>query len=141
MKRILVVDDDRNTREALAFLLVSGGYEVHEASDGEEALEYLERLPFDLVLLDQAMPRRTGLEVMESLHNIAHSAPVILITAQDSANVRQQAAALNAAAFVVKPIKRQRLMELIEKALACKVSGPDSRLTKGEPIKPKDKVG
>lgn len=140
MKRILVVDDDRNTREALSFLLVNVGYEVHEASDGEEALEYLERLPFDLVLLDQAMPRRTGLEVMESLHNIAHSAPVILITAQDSAKVRQQATALNAAAFVVKPIKRQRLMELIEKTLACKVSDPNSQLTMGEPRKPKGKI-
>ncbi len=117
MKRILVVDDDRNTREALVFLLTSAGYEVYEASDGEEALECLERLPLDLVLLDHGMPRRTGLQVMEALSHIAHSTRIILITAHDSDELRTQAEAFKAAAFVVKPLSRKHLLKLVEKTL------------------------
>lgn len=124
MKRILVVDDDRNTREALVFLLTSAGYEVYEASDGEDALEYLERLPFHLVLLDHGMPRKTGLQVMETLSHIVHSTKIILITAHDSDEVRQQSKALRAAAFVVKPLNRQRLMKLVEKTLGQSPDGP-----------------
>lgn len=123
MKRILVVDDDHHSREALAFLLGSSGYEVHEASDGVEALEYLERLTFDLVLLDQAMPRRTGLQVLETLRKTAHSTKVILVTAHDSDLVRIRAGDLRVDGFVVKPLNRTRLISLVEKTLAREPNG------------------
>lgn len=132
MKRILVVDDDHNTREALAFLLTGAGYEVFEASDGEEALEYLERLPLDLVLLDHGMPRKTGLQVMETLSHVVHSSKIILITAHDSEEVRRQSKALRAAAFVVKPLNRQRLMKLVEKTLAHTGDAADPDGERGE---------
>lgn len=131
MKRILVVDDDRNTREALAFLLTDAGYQVYEASDGHEALECLERLPIDLVLLDQAMPRKTGLQVMESLSLVASTVRTILITAQDSDMVRRQAEALHAAAFVVKPLTRKRLLGLLEKTLSQDPAGASFKGAQG----------
>lgn len=132
MKRILVVDDDHNTTKALVFLLSNSGYEVFEASDGEEALEYLERLPFDLVLLDHGMPRKTGLQVMETLSHVDHSTKIILITAHDSDEVRRRSKTLRADAFVVKPLNRQRLMKLVEKILFDAGDGAASLGARGE---------
>ena len=64
-KRVLIVDDDRALRHALATLLQGAGYAVEQAGDGSEALAHLRRNGTDVMLLDINLPGMSGLEVLE----------------------------------------------------------------------------
>ncbi len=84
MARILLVDDESNIRLLYATVLNERGHEVREASSSCEALEYLEREPVDLVILDIKLGRENGLELLrEIVHRHPH-VPVILLTAYTS---------------------------------------------------------
>ena len=80
MARILVVDDERATREALRRALQIEGYEVELASDGEEALMCERRQGSDLIVLDVLMPRLNGLEACQRLRASGNTTPVLILT-------------------------------------------------------------
>ncbi len=82
-KRILIVEDDTDTREILAYALVHDGFDVEEAPDGERALEVMRERRPDLVLLDLWMPRLGGREVMEAMQRdpSLSGVPVVTISA------------------------------------------------------------
>ena len=84
MQSILIVDDDADVREIVAFKLGRLGYEVITASDGASGLEAVNQLRPDLVLLDWAMPKLTGIEVCRQIRDASDIAdtPVILLTAR-----------------------------------------------------------
>ena len=67
MARILIAEDDADLRLLLRLVLHKAGHQVTEARDGVEALEALARASFDVVLVDNAMPRMTGVEVLEAV--------------------------------------------------------------------------
>ncbi len=67
MKRVLLVDDEQETRDVFATALKSGGFEVITASNGKETLDILNTQKFDLVLLDQMMPDMSGNETLKSI--------------------------------------------------------------------------
>src|SRR5437588_9220280 len=77
----LIIDDEAEIRESLQTLLELEGYDVEAAGSGEEGLARVEERPFDLVLLDLALPDRNGMEVLAHLR--AHDAQlcIIMITA------------------------------------------------------------
>ena len=115
---ILVVDDSKNARSAVAFILKSKGYEVVEAGDGEEALErFRERRP-DLVLADALMPRKNGYELCAALKELVSTRdiPVILLTGQaDTAGgtVKRWNPELRPNEIISKPFKIQELVDRI----------------------------
>jgi CheY-like chemotaxis protein len=78
-RRILIVDDDASLRGVLKLALSGDGHEVDEAGDGTEALEMLERQPYDLVLSDLHMPRTDGPSLYEILRT-RHDGPVHFAT-------------------------------------------------------------
>jgi CheY-like chemotaxis protein len=78
--RVLAVDDDRLVLFNTTAMLEDLGHEVVEASSGDEALTLLEKSPFDLVITDQAMPRMTGLQLLEIMQERFPTTPVILAT-------------------------------------------------------------
>jgi CheY-like chemotaxis protein len=80
-KRILLVEDDPRTREAINLLLTIDRHEVVEAPGGAEALELLRERPFDLAILDYFMPGMRGSEVALRFRDIAPSLPILMITA------------------------------------------------------------
>ena len=83
--RVLIVDDDRVLRHALASLLHAAGYEVEQASDGVEALQHLLRgKPADVMLLDVNLPGMSGLEVLEQARGLAAPPSVVMMTADDT---------------------------------------------------------
>ena len=67
MARILIAEDDADLRLLLRLVLHKAGHQVTEARDGVEALEALARAAFDVVLVDNVMPRMTGVEVLEAV--------------------------------------------------------------------------
>src|SRR5215831_14565757 len=78
---ILVVDDEAAIRESLETLLTLEGYDVECAATGEEGLARIGERPFDLVLLDYALPDRNGMEVLAEIRSRDSNLAVVMITA------------------------------------------------------------
>ena len=107
MARAMVVDDSRCVRTLLSRTLCELGYEVMEASDGQEALETLEKsaVPFDLVLTDWNMPRMNGLELLRAIRSHARfrSLPVIMVTTETETPQMTTALEAGANEYILKP--------------------------------------
>ena len=111
--QILIVDDDEEIRSFLGELLQDEGYTVESAEDGLAALEKLEKVSPDLILLDIMMPRMDGYRFAEALHQRGLPIPFIVL----SANLReQQAKAMGACSYIAKPFD---LLDLLEKIDQC----------------------
>jgi DNA-binding response OmpR family regulator len=80
--RILLVDDDDETRELLRDFFDDRGYAVETAGDGANALSRLATFPADLVITDLEMPGMSGLELIRSVHAAKPQCPVLLVTAR-----------------------------------------------------------
>jgi two-component system, sensor histidine kinase and response regulator len=107
--RILLVDDDLPNRVLVGAYLDSS-YDVVEAPDGRTALELVERMAFDLVLLDVMMPEMSGFEVCQRLKQRAEYLPVILLTALDQQGERNAGLSAGADDFLSKPVDPHELM-------------------------------
>lgn len=105
MDRILVVDDSEDVRLALTTILEDAGYDVIEASDGEEVVSRaLEHRP-GLILLDVAMPRVDGFEALRRIkaESRLRNTPVIMVTAKGRAEDLSMARTLGARDYISKP--------------------------------------
>lgn len=114
--QILLVDDDSSVRESVARVLHSEGFNVVAACDGLEALEFIERQPIDIVLLDLNMPQQNGWETLQGLSTKVPSVPIIIITARS--NQLFQALAAGAAALMEKPLDFPKLLQTVRDLLA-----------------------
>lgn len=120
--RLLVVDDNDLNREMLTRRLVRKGFEVVMAANGYEAMDEVEKSPFDLILLDIMMPGVTGLEVLEILRK-RHSAaelPIIMATAKTQSEDVVAALNLGANDYVTKPIDFNVLLARVDTHLKLK---------------------
>ena len=111
MSTVLIVDDDPTAREALVAILEGEGYELHLAKDGIRALQMLEQLQPDLILLDVMMPGMTGFEVCQRIRATPALAevPIILLTALDDPDSRLRGIEAGADDFLSKPPDRREL--------------------------------
>jgi CheY-like chemotaxis protein len=120
-KSILIVDDDTSIQELLRIILTKNGYNVHQATDGEQAIhKYMEVEP-DLVISDISMPKGDGFNVaiiIRSKEPDGKHTPILLISAfyDDHANV-QNAERCGADGFLSKPFTQKQLIEAVEKLL------------------------
>ena len=111
---ILLVDDDRGIKTAVKQALVTHGYKMATASDGEEALEAFEREAPELILLDLVMPRCGGLEVCQRIRE-SSSTPIIVLSIKGSESDIVSVLDLGADDYLVKPF---RLAELLARVRA-----------------------
>lgn len=81
MKKILVADDEMSIRLLYSEELKEEGYEVYQAANGREALEIVEKVPLDLVILDIKMPEMDGIEALRHIKEKRPDLPVVLSTA------------------------------------------------------------
>ena len=101
--RILIIDDEAAIRESLETLLSLEGYAVDTAADGVQGLARIDARPYDLVLLDFALPGQNGLEVLGRIRERQPNLPVIMITAYDTGRHAMDAMRAGAQNFVAKP--------------------------------------
>jgi two-component system, OmpR family, response regulator len=116
-QRILVVDDDPELQELIAFALQREGYEVVQAKDAFEGLEIIEREPLDLALLDVMMPKMDGLTMLSQLRERNKDLRVIIMTALTTPEAAVGAMREHACDFLVKPFDLPQLNSAIATAL------------------------
>src|SRR5437588_727889 len=107
---ILIIDDEAEIRESLQTLLEFEGYEVETAANGSQGLSKLGDRPFDLVLLDLALPDRNGLELLPEIRTIDPQIAVIMITAYGTVEDAVRAMQSGAANFLQKPWDHEKLL-------------------------------
>jgi len=114
-KRILIVDDEENTRIGLSKLLSREGFEVESASNGYEALDYLVNQKVNLVISDINMPDMNGLVFLRELGRKHPSTNVIMITAYGGVESYLEAMNLGAFEYLHKPIRLDELRSVMKK--------------------------
>ncbi len=115
MIQILVVEDEKPIAELIRMTLKRSGYHCHWAGDGAQALEYLEREPADLILLDVMIPQIDGFSLMEYIHPMG--IPVIFLTAMGSVPDRVKGLRMGAEDYIVKPFEVMELVARVEVVL------------------------
>jgi CheY-like chemotaxis protein/anti-sigma regulatory factor (Ser/Thr protein kinase) len=117
--RILIVDDDRALRLALAGLLRAAGYAVEQAGDGPQALERLRAGGIDLVLLDVMLPGTNGLDVLAQARDLDPFPRVVMMTADDAPETLLHAVRHQAYRYLRKPFAPAAIVEVVEEVLAA----------------------
>ena len=109
MLHILVADDDKNTRRLLQAVL-EPSYTVTTASNGQEALDILDRLHIDLVVLDVMMPEVDGLNFTRQLRDAGCDIPILMISARQLPEDRKQGFLAGTDDYMVKPVDTEELL-------------------------------
>lgn len=120
--RLLVVDDDSPTAQALQMYLMRQGYEVHVAYSGQSALNEVESYQPELLILDLVMPDMSGLDVAMRLRSDSQRPylPIIMITAQDQERRRLQSMLSGADDYLSKPVNELELLVRVQALLRTK---------------------
>lgn len=111
---VLVVDDSNTMRQMIAHVLRLSGYEVAEAPDAEAALDLVRQRGVDAVLTDHNLPGMDGVALVRVLRETRGyaAAPIVVLTTERSASLRQAAREAGATAWMEKPFDPERLVQL-----------------------------
>jgi two-component system chemotaxis response regulator CheY len=118
-KLILTVDDSPSIRLMMQLTLTGEGYEVAQASDGVEALEWARQRVADLVLTDVNMPRMDGLTLVKELRALPAytTVPMLILTTESDVDRKQLGKSNGATGWLVKPFDSQRLLATIARVM------------------------
>jgi len=116
-RRILVVDDDRDTRQLSVDVLVGSGYDVDAVTDGAAGWEALQSTRYDLTITDNKMPRMTGIEMIEKLRSARITSPVIMATRQLPMDEFARRPWLKPDATLQRPFSNDDLLETVKSVL------------------------
>jgi DNA-binding NtrC family response regulator len=116
---VLIVDDEKHTREGLQQALAEG-YDVSVAASADEAFNLMDAQPFDVVLTDLRMPGKSGLKVIDRALAMPNKPAVLMMTAYGNIDTAVEAMRRGAVDFLTKPVNIERLDVLIRRALKAK---------------------
>jgi len=120
--RVLVVDDEADTRMLIVDILEGDGYDICSCPTGEQAMELLEQRDFDLVLSDIKMPGITGVELLRYVRRSGFDTEVILMTAYASVETAVQALRGEAFDYLIKPFSLDEFRQRVRSAIQMKSS-------------------
>jgi len=115
--RVLLVDDDASIRRALRMTLSTLGFEIEEASSGEQAVSFVRAERYDAVLLDINMPGRGGIEACRNLRRLAPGLPILMLTVRDSEDDKIDALDAGADDYITKPFHVGELTARVRSAV------------------------
>ncbi|WP_153099089.1 response regulator [Paraburkholderia hayleyella] len=115
IRHILAIDDSASMREILAATLTGAGYQVTLATDGQSGLDHALTESFDLILTDQHMPGKSGLDLIVTLRGIPNyqTTPILVLTTESSAPFKSAAREAGATGWIEKPLDPGMLAELV----------------------------
>ena len=132
MEKILVVDDEPSLREVLSIMLKRAGYFVTSVTDGEEAVELVQKEIFDLVITDLRMPKIDGMEVLKAVKSASPETVVLIITAFATADSAVEAMKHGAYDYLTKPFQVDEVQLIIRNALEKRRLTTENMLLKRE---------
>jgi two-component system, chemotaxis family, chemotaxis protein CheY len=121
--RILVVDDEEAVRKPVSLQLRKAGYEVLEASDGQEVLSLLEtgRTPgLKLILLDIRMPHINGMDLLAHMRPQAPTVPIVILTGLPDMQFARSLLKHGVVKYLIKPVSKEQLLEAVREAIGQK---------------------
>jgi DNA-binding response OmpR family regulator len=122
-KSILWVDDEAELLEPHGIFLRDRGYAVEWATNAEDAVDMVQRQAFDLVLLDEQMPGKRGLDVYHELRELAPNLPVVMVTKSEEDETFREAIGVNVRDYLVKPVNPRQVLAAVARIL----EGPQIR--------------
>ncbi|MBI4232266.1 response regulator [Candidatus Peregrinibacteria bacterium] len=137
IKKILVVDTDRDVMEFLRGHLDAPNIYIHTSLGGAEAVETLNQRPFDLVIAALEMPHPNGIDLLVELNSKGQTVPFIFLSKlfQDNTEVRKRLGDIGPYTLLDKPLFMNRLYEAIEAQLQFKINWEERRLSGRYPIR------
>jgi DNA-binding response OmpR family regulator len=132
---LLIVDDDRNSREGYRLYLSAKGFDVLAVSGGADALEFVKRATPDLVVLDLGLPDIDGWEVARRLKNSDETSAIPIIAFSGRSMQHEQVSALRAGCdlYLTKPCAPEKLLTAIHKLLGMERRGQDREEQQPDP--------
>lgn len=118
--RILWIDDEIDLLKPYILYLEEKGYSVSSANNGEEALDLVNKEPFNLIFLDENMPGLSGLETLVRIKNIAPVVPVVMITKSEEEDIMDEAIGSKIADYLIKPVNPKQILLTIKKHIDTK---------------------
>jgi DNA-binding NtrC family response regulator len=115
--RILVVDDEPNVLQICTRVLSRGGYVVLEASDAEQARQYLDQERFDLVIVDIHLPNEDGISLVRHAQRVAPDMPSILMTGYPAMETVMDSVRLGVSEYLCKPFTMESLLDAVAASL------------------------
>jgi DNA-binding NtrC family response regulator len=116
-KKILIVDDNPHMCNLLADILEIFNYQGIKAKDGEEALVFLKKDNYDMVITDLRMPNLGGMDLLKTIKDEKPFLPVVVITAFGKSDTQQDVLAAKADGYLAKPFKVDEIENLLKKLL------------------------
>jgi len=115
MYRILWVDDEIDLLQPYIIYLNGKGYDVQTASNGQDAIETIEKTALDIVFLDENMPGMTGLETLQEIKRLRPELPVVMITKNEEEHIMEQAIGEKIADYLIKPVNPSQILLCLKK--------------------------
>src|SRR3712207_5037851 len=116
-KAVLWVDDEAELLEPHRILLRDKGFDVEAVSNADDAVDVARRRPFDLVLLDEQMPGKRGLEAYRELRGVAPNTPVVMVTKSEEDETLTEALGAGLGGYLVKPVTPRQVYALVARLL------------------------
>jgi Response regulators consisting of a CheY-like receiver domain and a winged-helix DNA-binding domain len=134
MFKILIVEDDTNTRKLMCAVLKQNGFETVQAEDGVAALAVLDKEHVDLIVLDLMMPNMDGYELTRQIRLAWESLPILMVTAKQEPKDKRQGFIVGTDDYMTKPVDEQEMVLRIKALLRRAQIANDRKLTIGEII-------
>lgn len=132
MFRILVVEDDTNTRKLMETVLKRNGYSVFSAESGTAAMELMDTQHIDLIILDIMMPNMDGYEFTSLLRDSGSNLPILMVTAKQLPSDKKQGFLVGTDDYMTKPVDMEELLLRIKALLRRSQIVNEHKLTIGE---------
>lgn len=132
MFKILVVEDDVNTRKLMCAVLRQNGFEALQAEDGVAALEIMDKKQVDLVILDLMMPKMDGYELTRQLRQTWETLPILMVTAKQEAKDKRKGFLVGTDDYMTKPVDEEEMVLRIKALLRRAQIASDHKLTAGD---------
>jgi DNA-binding NtrC family response regulator len=132
LKRVLIVDDEAAIVSLLSTVLRGKGWDVTEARSGTEGIDLLDRSRFDVILTDLVMPGDSGIDLLRASKEVRPDVEVILMTGCATAETAIEAMRNGAFHYIMKPLKIEEVVNLVEKAYSQQQLQRENRFLKSE---------
>lgn len=134
MLRIMIVDDNANTRKLTQAVLKQNGYDTVCACDGEEGLEIMDKVHIDLIILDIMMPKMDGFEFTRTLRECGWETPILMVTAKESHMDKKAGFLAGTDDYMVKPVDDEEMLLRIAALLRRSKIASERKITIGSTV-------